>query len=83
MTAQATNGALIAANLANPGRVACHLDQNPFLAGKQLDGRPILAPERLPDRVGILLVGLNPAHARSIIAGIPSLAERGLRYFYL
>lgn len=76
-------GAFISANLADQGRVACHLDQNPFLLGREFNGRPILAPGELPDDVDTVLVGLNPAHAASIIAGILALSGRRLNYFYL
>ena len=76
-------GALVSASLANPARVACHIDQNRFLSGRQIDGCPIVHPEDVPSHVRIVLVGLNPAHARSIISGVPALASRGLQYFYL
>jgi len=75
--------AFIAANLAHPGRIACYLDQNPFLQGKSMDGRPILAPGELPAGIHKLLVGLNPAHAKRIVAEIPALAARELDCFYL
>ncbi len=76
-------GAFISANLADAGRIACYLDQNPFLLDKTMDGKPILPPSSLPAGVGTLLVGLNPAHAKRIIAEIPALAIRNLDYFYL
>lgn len=76
-------GAFIAAALRDPGRIACHLDQNPFLQGRRFDGRPILAPDALPDRVRTVLVGLNPARARDIIAAIPALARPDLDFFFL
>ena len=76
-------GAFISASLAHPNRVACLLDQNPFLKGKQFNGSPILPPEELPDDVRTLFVGLNPAHAKGIINDIPALSGRTLRYFFL
>jgi SAM-dependent methyltransferase len=76
-------GAFISANLARPERIACFLDQNPFLQGKNMDGRPILPPAALPRDIAELLVGLNPAHAKRIIAEIPVLVARDLHYFYL
>lgn len=76
-------GAFIASSLVDPGRIACHLDQNPYLQGRSLDGRPVLAPADLPNDVATVLVGLNPAHARDVIAGIPALGARNLEYFYL
>lgn len=76
-------GAFIASCLAEPARIRCFVDQNPFLQGRRLNGRPIVAPSALPEEVNTLLVGLNPGYARQIIAEIPALAERSLRYFYL
>ncbi len=75
--------AFIAANMTAPGRIACYLDQNSFLQGKTMGGKPILPPGSLPEDIRTLLVGLNPAHAQSIIAEIPTLAARELHYFYL
>lgn len=76
-------GAFIAANLAQPARIACFVDQNPFLQGRLLDGKPILAPADLPASIRAMLVGLNPAHARRIIDDIPTLRARQLDYFFL
>lgn len=76
-------GAFIAASLARPDRIACHLDQNPFLQDKMFNGRPILHPNEMPAAMKTVLVGLNPAHARRIIADIQALSARDLHYFYL
>jgi SAM-dependent methyltransferase len=76
-------GAFIAASLVQPERIICHLDQNPYLQGKEFNASPILAPDELPANVKNLLVGLNPAHARAIISSIPALVRRELDYFYL
>lgn len=76
-------GAFIASSLTRPERICCHLDQNPFLQGKTFNARPVLAPADLPQDVGTVLVGLNPAHAKRIIADIPALAGRNVDYFYL
>lgn len=76
-------GAFIAASLARPDRIACHLDQNPFLQAKIFNGRPIRHPSELPAAIRTVLVGLNPAHARRIIADIQALSARDLQYFYL
>lgn len=75
--------AFITAALAQPGRIVCYLDQNPFLQGKDFNARPILPPTELPEGVETVLVGLNPAHASAIIADIPALEGRRLDYFYL
>jgi SAM-dependent methyltransferase len=76
-------GAFLRSSLAKPGRVACILDQNPYLQGTHSAGVPVLAPSDLPTHIKTLLVGLNPAHARSIVADVKALATRQLHYFYL
>lgn len=76
-------GAFIAAQLRRPEKIRCHLDQNAYLLGRTLNGRPILAPADLPSDVRAVLVGLNPAHARRIIGEIDALAKRDVQYFYL
>ncbi|AYF85880.1 methyltransferase domain-containing protein [Pseudomonas sp. DY-1] len=76
-------GSFITACLGGAGRIRCFVDQNPFLQGRRLFDRPIVAPAELDEDVDTLLVGLNPAHARQIIADIPALQGRSLRQFYL
>lgn len=76
-------GAFLRATLSVPENVVCHLDNNPFLQDKPFNGRPVLSPAQLPDDVHAVLVGLNPAHARAIVAEVPSLARPGLKLFYL
>ncbi|WP_167632346.1 class I SAM-dependent methyltransferase [Mariprofundus ferrooxydans] len=76
-------GAFISANLMRPENVSCFLDQNPYLQGRQLNGKQIVPPADLPEEVHTLLVGLNPAYARQIVSDIPVLQKRELRYFYL
>jgi SAM-dependent methyltransferase len=75
-------GTFITAALAQPKRVRCCLDQNPFLQGRLFNERwPVIHPAHLPSDVTVLLVGLNPTQARSIIDSVPSLHR--LRAFFL
>lgn len=76
-------GAFIASNLRRPEQAICHLDQNPFLHGKNFNGRRVLPPSELPIDIATILVGLNPRHASSSIAAIPALQRPGLQFFYL
>lgn len=76
-------GAFIAASLLDPSRVACHIDQNPFLRGRSFEGKPIVAPTELPEDVRDVFVGLNPAHARSSIAAIAAFEGRPINFYYL
>lgn len=75
-------GTFITAALIEPERVRCYLDQNPFLVGRLLSGKwPVIHPSELPDDVTVLLVGLNPIQARTIIDSLPSLHH--LHTFFL
>lgn len=76
-------GTFIHTSLQTPANVQYFVDQNEFLQGKQLHSAPIVAPQNLPPTVDYMLVGLNPAHAREIIAGVPALATRKLNCFFL
>lgn len=69
--------------LANPDRVACFLDQNRFLQGKQLNGVPIVHPADVPDDVAAVFVSLNPLNARRIISSVESLQSRNVPCFFL
>lgn len=76
-------GAYILTTLRDAGRVRCVLDASPFRQGKQLFGVPILAPEAMPKDVHDLLVGLNPAIARSAVAEMAWLQGRAVRPVFL
>jgi len=76
-------GAFIVSCLKEPQRVACHLDQNVYLQGRKLNGRPILTPAQLPGHIRNVWVGLNPAHARNIISQVESFTARQLSYLFL
>ncbi len=76
-------GAFISACLQNPEALACYIDRNPHLQGNQHLGKPVVAPENLPDQVQAIYVGLNPAIARDAIAQLSSWRERSLDYYWL
>jgi hypothetical protein len=75
-------GTWLATCLVHPQRVACFVDQNPFLHGKTHCDRPIVAPQHLPDDVHTVYVGLNPAQARAVIQSIPIWQGRNLEYAF-
>ena len=75
-------GTFIYSCLAEPERVRCFLDQNPHRQGQELMGKPIVAPEDLPDEVGTLYTGLNPRIAAEEMAKVTCLQSRGLTMFY-
>jgi FlaA1/EpsC-like NDP-sugar epimerase len=76
-------GNFILSCLANPDRVACFLDQNRFLQGKELNGVRIVHPADLPDDVAAVFVGLNPLNARQIISSVESLQSRNIPCYFL
>ncbi len=76
-------GAYIVSCLKEPQRVVCHLDQNVYLQGRELDGRPILTPAQLPKHIRNIWVGLNPIHGRQIIGQVDALKKRSMSFFFL
>lgn len=74
-------GAFLASALERPERIMCFIDQNPHLQGRIVNRRPVVHPSSLPDAITTLIVGLNPANARTIIAQLDSL--HALRKFFL
>lgn len=75
--------AFVVSCLRAPQRVVCHLDQNVYLQGRELNGRTILSPAQLPDNIKHVWVGLNPAHARKIIPEVEALSKRQVSYLFL
>lgn len=76
-------GNFIASCLASADTISCFVDQNPHLQDKPLHGRPVVAPDELAPEVSRMYVGLNPARARDIIAGIEPWKDRRFECFYL
>jgi hypothetical protein len=76
-------GNFIASCLKNPSTITCFVDQNPFIQGRSLQGKPIVAPTQLAQDVSLMYVGLNPAHARSVIGDIGCWSGRHFEAFYL
>ncbi len=75
-------GTFIASCLTRPDRVAIFLDQNPWRQGKELLGKPIVAPNDLPLDIDLVYVGLNPERARGEIAKVAGFHGRNLVYFF-
>ena len=74
-------GAFLSAALKKPENIHCFLDQNPHLVGRTFNGKPVIHPINLPEDLTTLMVGLNPANAKSIIEQIPSVSS--LRKFFI
>ncbi len=76
-------GAYIFNTLENPHNIACFIDQNPWLVGRTMFRKPIIAPADLPADIATLYVGLNPAHGRAILQGQDWLTECELDLVFL
>lgn len=76
-------GSFLASNLDDFNSVVCFVDQNPFLQGTELMGRPVISPQELPQEVEVLYVALNPKHSRVIISEIELFSTRNISYFYI
>ncbi len=76
-------GAFIFSCLQHPEKIVSVIDQNSFLQGRKANGVEIVSPAGLPEDVDVVMVGLNPAHARSLIEEIPEFRRRQLTYFFL
>ncbi len=76
-------GAFIKSCLAQPERIRCFIDQNPYLQGGDIGGVPIVPPEALAEDIHNVFVGLNPAHAKKIITSVAAFEARDLSYFYI
>lgn len=64
-------------------QVACFIDRNQHLHGRQHKGRNILPPEQLPKEVTHILVGINPQVAESAIKEVKSWQDKSLTYHFL
>ncbi|WP_072393218.1 methyltransferase domain-containing protein [Hyphomicrobium sp. CS1GBMeth3] len=62
---------------------AAFLDRNPHLQGGSHFGVPVLPPERIPDDIEVLFIGLNPLKAKDVIAVQPWLNRAGLHHVWI
>lgn len=76
-------GAYILSLLKDPAQVRCFLDRSPYQQGKQLFGKPIMSPDRTPDNIQTMYIGLNPSIARQTVAKMDWLQGRNLKLVYL
>lgn len=76
-------GAFLASCLKAPQHIRCYLDQNIHLQGRELNGRPILKPDRLPEHIEYIWVGLNPAVARTIISQVEKFMPSTVKFLFL
>jgi SAM-dependent methyltransferase len=76
-------GVFIASRLEHRANVAYFLDRNPHQQTKRIFDLDVLAPEAVDDEVEVVYVGLNPARAREIVAGVAPLHRRPREFFFL
>ncbi|WP_298432869.1 methyltransferase domain-containing protein [uncultured Jannaschia sp.] len=74
-------GTLIATRIAGGPR--CFLDRNPYLQGHDHMGAPVLIPEDCPTDIASIVVGLNPARARTILADTSAWRPADARLIWL
>ena len=76
-------GAYIASTLQHPERLQVFLDRSPYQQGRLLFEKTILEPEKLPEDIRVLYVGLNPRIARPTIEKMEWLKARTLNLVFL
>ncbi len=76
-------GNFIASVLSAPDRIECYIDQNTHLQGRQIHGKPVIAPAALNPAVDTVFVGLNPQHARAVIDAIAAWRAKRINFFFL
>jgi len=73
-------GTFLLTCLANPERVVCFMDRDPYLQGECHRGRPVFSPEALPDGVDTVYIGVNP-DAATDIPNMSCWRGRDMRFF--
>ena len=76
-------GVFIASRLRDRSNLAYFLDRNPHQQAKRIFDRAVLAPDAIGDDVDVVYAGLNPANARTIVAGVAPLHRRAREMFFL
>jgi FlaA1/EpsC-like NDP-sugar epimerase len=76
-------GNFVASALKEPDRIECFIDQNTHLQGREILGKPIVAPATLDPAINTVFVGLNPRDARAIVSDISAWRQFHLNYFFL
>lgn len=76
-------GTFIASSLCDFESIACFIDQNPYLQKETRLGKQIFAPERIPDGIDTIYVGLNPRGAKGEIDKIKHWEAKHYNYFFL
>ena len=76
-------GNFVASALKEPGRIECFIDQNTHLQGREILGKPIVAPAAFDPTINTVFVGLNPRDARAIVSDISAWRQFHLNYFFL
>jgi len=74
-------GALITSRLHK--KPLCFLDRNKYLQGQDYLGVAVLAPEACPDSIRIIYPGLNPLHAKAILADAETWMPPDAKIHYL
>jgi SAM-dependent methyltransferase len=76
-------GRYFAYALRRPEMLQCFLDQNPFVQGKMLLGKPVVSPSALPPEIDDVLVGLNPRIARAATQNVWDQSQKSPHMHYV
>lgn len=63
-------GTFVFSRIQASGGIACFLDRNPHVHGRDHLGLPVLSPDELPEDVNVVYVALNPTVARDAMKNL-------------
>ena len=76
-------GTFLASSLINHKKIICFLDQNKFLKGRTMLGKPIIFPSKLPKCIDTIYVALNPKNSRKVIKSSKFFTSKKFKFFYI
>lgn len=76
-------GNFVASSLRHPENIACFVDQNAHLQGREILGKRIVAPADVDASIAVVYVGLNPKVARKAIQSIACWQNRPWSSFFI
>nr|WP_311526920.1 methyltransferase domain-containing protein [uncultured Ralstonia sp.] len=74
-------GAYTASNLQQPHALRAFVDQNPYLQGSSLAGKPVVALDKIPDEVEVVYLAVNPVIADEVRHTVEAAYPNRFRYF--
>lgn len=74
-------GAYTASNLQQPHALRAFVDQNPYLQGSSLAGKPVIALSNIPEEVEVVYLAVNPVIADEVRHTVEAAYPNRFRYF--